>query len=369
MAENVPDGNVEKAALSPQPSAVSRQSQPLPAADEVRVPYVSWFSKRGISDCRLNGLFTTRAREPLVRDYPVGVYVGASLGISPSIGDNLWAELLMSNPTLAPELVRRYLAALGVPQREPSIDALRELVAAHLTRVPFENISKLHNRKHHGLTTLPPIELYLDGIQRYHFGGTCYSNNFHFYTLLTALGYDVKLCGADMTHPDVHLVILATLDSHEYLVDAGYGAPFLAPLPRDLTTDYVIALGRDRYVLKPQDSSLRSRLEIYRDGQPLHGYLVKPAPRRIEEFAQVIADSFRPSATFLNALLLVRFYPDRALLIHNLTLVESHGSESAVHQLGSCDELVAKVADLFGMPRAIVAEVVSELGELQDVWT
>jgi len=60
------------------------------AEDEVRVPYVSRFSKRGISDCRLNGLFTTRPREPLVRAYPFGVYVSAGLGISPSIVDNLW---------------------------------------------------------------------------------------------------------------------------------------------------------------------------------------------------------------------------------------------------------------------------------------
>jgi arylamine N-acetyltransferase len=73
----------------------------------------------------------------------------------------------------------------------------------HLTRVPFENISKLYKQQHHGLTGLPSIELYLDGIERYHFGGTCYSNNFHFYSLLAALGYDVKLCAADTKTPDV----------------------------------------------------------------------------------------------------------------------------------------------------------------------
>ncbi len=270
--------------------------------------------------------------------------------------------------SLSPELVRRYLSALGVSLQKPSLEALRELVAAHLTRVPFENISKLYNRKHHGLTSLTPIELYLEGIERYHFGSTCYSNNFHFYTLLSALGYDVKLCGADMTDPDVHLVILTTVGNHEYLVDAGYGAPFLAPLPRDLGTDYVTTLGRDRYVLKPQDPSGHSRLQVYRDGQMQHGYLVKPAPRRIEEFASVIADSFRPTATFLNALLLVRFYPGRALMIHNLTLVESQGNESSVHQLGGRAALVAKIVECFGMPRSIVSETVSELGELKDVW-
>jgi N-hydroxyarylamine O-acetyltransferase len=268
----------------------------------------------------------------------------------------------------APELISRYLAVLGVSRREPTPEALRELVAAQLTRVPFENISKLYNRKHHDLAGLPPLQLYLDGIERYHFGGTCYSNNFHFYSLLATLGYAVKLCGADMTNPDVHLVTLVELDGREYLVDAGYGAPFLSPLPRDLATDYVITLGRDRYVLRPQDANSRSRLELYRDGRLKHGYLAKPAARRIEEFRQVIAESFRPDATFLNSLLLTRFYSDRAVMIHNLTLVESHGSESIVRSLASRDQLVAEVEEHFEMPRAIVAEAVTELGDLQDPW-
>ena len=269
---------------------------------------------------------------------------------------------------LAPELISRYLAVLGVSRREPTAEALRELVAAHLTRVPFENISKLYNRKHHDLADLPPLQLYLDGIERYHFGGTCYSNNFHFYSLLASLGYDVKLCAADMNTPDVHAVIMVNVDGREYLVDAGYGAPLLSPLPRDLATEYIVELGRDRYILRPQDAIGRSRLEMYRDGQLKHGYLAKPAARRIEEFRQVIAGSFRPDATFLNCLLLTRFYSNRTIMIHNLTLVESHGSQSRVRSLASRDQLVAAVEEHFDMPRAIVAEAVNELGDLQDPW-
>jgi arylamine N-acetyltransferase len=275
----------------------------------------------------------------------------------------------MSDQALAPELVRRYLAALGVTQQEPALGALRELVAAHLTRVPFENISKLYNRKRHGLTGLPSIHLYLEGIERYHFGGTCYSNNFYFYSLLVSLGYDAKLCAADMSVPDGHAVCMATVDGHEYLMDAGYAAPFLSPMPRDLATDYVVELGRDRYVLRPQDANGHSRLEMYRDGQRKHGYVAKPAPRRIEEFGRVIAGSFKPNATFLNSLLLTRFYSNRGVMIHNWTLVESQGSESIVRSLASYEQLVAAVEKHFDMPRAMVAEVVNELGDLQDSWT
>jgi hypothetical protein len=108
---------------------------------------------------------------------------------------------------------------------------------------------------------------------------------------------------------------------------------------------------------------------MYRDGQLKHGYLAKPAARRIEEFRHVIAGSFRPDATFLNSLLLTRFYSDRAVMIHNWTLVESQGSESIVRPLASRDQVVAAVEEHFDMPRAIVAEAVNELGDLQDPWT
>ena len=156
------------------------------------------------------------------------------------------------------KLFQRYLAALGVSVGELGLDALQELTAAHLTRIPFENVSKLYYKKHNGLRGLPSLELYLDGIENYNFGGTCYTNNYYLNLLLKYVGYDVKLCGAGMTNPDVHIVNMVTLDGGEYLVDVGYAAPFLKPLPRDLRRDHVVALGRDRYVLKPQDEQCRN---------------------------------------------------------------------------------------------------------------
>lgn len=267
-----------------------------------------------------------------------------------------------------PDLIGRYLALLGVSRRKPGPDALKELVAAHLIRIPFENISKLYYRRRFGLTGLISLPRFLDGIEHYHFGGTCYSNNYHLNSLLAALGYEVKLCGADMANPDVHIVSMVKLQGREYLVDAGYAAPFLEALPRDLADDYVITLGPDRYVLKPQDSAGCSRLELHRDGAVKHGYRAKPAPRSIEDFSQVIADSFRPEATFLNAVLLARFYPGRSLVIHNLTVIESRSTEFTVRSLHSREELVAEIEKGLEIPGSIVAEALADLSELKGAW-
>lgn len=81
-----------------------------------------------------------------------------------------------------------------------------------------------------------------------------------------------------MSNPDVHLVSMVNVDEREYLVDVGYAAPFLSPLPRDLATDFIIVLGRDFYVLKPQDAQGSSRMELYR----ARNYIKCPHPGQPE---------------------------------------------------------------------------------------
>jgi len=270
---------------------------------------------------------------------------------------------------VTPDLLDRYLRVLEVPAREPSLEALTHLVARHAMRVPFENISKLYYRKRDNMRALPDAERFLSGIEHYNLGGTCYTNNYYLNRLLAGLGYEVKLCGADMANPDVHIVSMVAVDGREYLVDVGYAAPFLAPLPRDLARDHEVVLGRDRYVLEPQDAEARSRMSLYRDGKPKHGYVVKPTSRSLEHFADVIAHSYTDDATFMNALLLVRFLPgERGVAIHNLTLIESQGTESRVTAIPDRAALVPLVERHFGIPRDIVADAVADLGPLQDAW-
>jgi len=254
-------------------------------------------------------------------------------------------------------VLSRYLRILGVPRREPGLAALAELTSAHLRRIPFENVSKLYHREDPGMR-LPDLARFLDGIEQHHFGGTCYSNNFHFHELLAHLGYRVSLCGADMSTPDVHVVNTVDLAGRRYLVDVGYGAPFLSPLPLDLERDHEVSWGADRYVLRPRDSSGRSRLDSYSDGRLRHGYQVNPRPRRIQEFEPIIAASFDEGATFMNALLLARFFPDRSVTLRNLTLSETRADSSPAPQTLGRDALPAVVERHFDIPEAVTRRAV-----------
>jgi arylamine N-acetyltransferase len=271
-------------------------------------------------------------------------------------------------PTLSESQVDAYLRVLGVAKGAPSRGALNALVRAQVTRIPFENISKLYRFKHQGLAGIPSVDVYLDGIERFHFGGTCYPNNFHFCRLLRTLGYDAALCGADMpSGEDVHAAITVAVDGRDLLVDVGYGAPFLEPLPRDAGHDLVLRFGRDRYVLKPKDDRGRSRLEMYRDGELLHGYLLKPTPRPIEHFSQVVLDSFRESATFMNAVDLIRFSDVDSVVIYNLSIIRSAPDSFSIERLSDREELVQAIEREFGIPAEIARDAIAGLGTLRDV--
>lgn len=278
------------------------------------------------------------------------------------------SQMNLAHPVMTSDLLERYLNLLDVKERKPCTDALYELIQAHVFKVPFENVSKLYYKKHLNQQGLPNLEIYLDGIERFNFGGTCYSNNYYLYLLLANLGYQIKLCGANMLNPDVHMVSVVTVEQREYLLDVGYAAPFLTPLPRDLTTDYVIVLGRDKYVLNPQDAQGCSQMELYRDGSLKHSYLVNPLPRQIQEFDHIIADSYREDSTFINALLLARFFPSRSLVLHNLTMIESQGTVSKSHFLNNRDELVQAAYQYFSIPKELTMDVVKDIGQFKDAW-
>jgi arylamine N-acetyltransferase len=277
-------------------------------------------------------------------------------------------HLAMPDARLSEAQSAAYLGVLGAPHAEPSIGALRQLVRAQLTRVPFENVSKLLSRQR-GVREVPDIETYLEGIRRFHLGGTCYPNSFHFYRLLRTLGYDAALCGATMrSGEDAHAAITVAVEGRELLVDVGYGAPFLEPLPRDANADVVVEQGRDRYVLRPQDRRGYSSLETYRDDELRHGYVLNPTPRPIEHFHAVVQDSFRDGATFMNAVVVIRHSEAGSVAIHNLVLSQSTRDWWSEEALPDRAALAAAIEREFGIPADLTREAIAGLGPFADVY-
>ena len=263
----------------------------------------------------------------------------------------------------------RYLRFFGIEKQKPNFEYLKEIVKAHVLKIPFENISKLYYYKRIKLKKLIDFELYLDGIEKYGFGGTCYANNFYLYQLLSWLGYKIKLCGADMNKPDVHIVNIVNIENREFLIDTGYAAPFSEPIPLDLLNDCIIDMGADRFILKPQNNNKQSHLELYRNGKLIHGYRVNPRARKIDEFRQVIKDSFNESSTFMNALLLTRFDFGNFIVINNMSIIKSSGKVSKKHSIDSIEQLSLVINKYFNIPKSIVMESIDKLQMQKDGWS
>jgi N-hydroxyarylamine O-acetyltransferase len=193
---------------------------------------------------------------------------------------------------VTPVDVDGYLARLGIMAQRPrpDLDTLRELVARHLERVPFENASVLRGE---------PIELdavalvaRLVGGRR---GGFCYQLNGAFAALLAELGYEVALLAARFHSGEGleprfgHLALRVRLDGVDWLVDVGGGYSFRQPLRIELDEVQDDPAGRFRLVraalAAPEEGDALDVEWRHRDGAWRPHYRFESAARQLREFA------------------------------------------------------------------------------------
>ncbi len=128
---------------------------------------------------------------------------------------------------------RDYLARIAASTPSgPTAEALRELHAAHLRAVPFENLDI-----DRGVPIVLERERILKKVVADRRGGFCYELNTAFHWLLTELGYRVSLLSAEVARPEGgfgipfdHMTLLVEIDGDEWLADVGFGDSFLHPL-------------------------------------------------------------------------------------------------------------------------------------------
>lgn len=127
----------------------------------------------------------------------------------------------------------KYLTRIGVgAPPNADLETLELLQRAHLTAVPFENLHIFHRR---GVET--SIDWSIPKIVEDERGGWCFELNGAFASLLSAVGFEVKLLAATVLYGrtssiPTHLTIEVRLD-RPYLVDVGFGDSFIRPLPLD----------------------------------------------------------------------------------------------------------------------------------------
>jgi arylamine N-acetyltransferase len=171
-----------------------------------------------------------------------------------------------------------------------------------------------------------------------------------------------------MKNPDVHLISIVIIDEREYIVDCGYAAPFLKPLPTWLMEDYIIKIGNEKYLVKPKDEKGRTKVEQYYNGELHHWYTANPQPRKIEEFSKVIKDSYAEDAIFMNTLRITRFSENGSIALKNIMITENTGTKYSTIEISRKD-IPQIIQQKFGMPADIVKKAITNLKELKSLYS
>ncbi len=126
--------------------------------------------------------------------------------------------------------VDAYLRRVDHPRVTPSIDALRSLHEAHVRAIPFENVDVVIGT-HRGLG----LDVISDKLVHRYRGGYCYEHALLFAAVLERLGFAVQRRMARVQpHRSglrTHMMLVVHADGVDHLVDVGFGAGMLYPMP------------------------------------------------------------------------------------------------------------------------------------------
>ncbi|GAA1621415.1 arylamine N-acetyltransferase family protein [Actinoplanes couchii] len=187
---------------------------------------------------------------------------------------------------------------------------LPELHRAHLSTVPFENLSL-------DKVSLEPGDLF-DKIVRQRRGGFCYELNGLFALLLGELGHTVtrlaaRVFGAERLGPPYdHLALLV---DDRWLADVGFGDHSTFPLDWRSRADQEDPGGRFRL-----EDTTDGDVLVLRNGKP--AYLLETRPRELADFeATCWFQRTNPASHFTHKTICSRLTPDGRITISDHTLI------------------------------------------------
>mgnify|MGYP003575786632 CR=1 FL=1 len=168
-----------------------------------------------------------------------------------------------------------YFARIGLEiPREPSVEALNRIAAAHVATIPFNNLGVLRGHPMRLDVAALNRKLITEGL-----GGYCFEQNGLLLHILTALGYEVTPLGArvrlevppGVVTPRAHLLLRIDVGGDSWLMDVGFGA---------LSPTAAIKLAVD---VEQQTPHERRRI-VAADGRFIHQALLAGIWRDIYEF-------------------------------------------------------------------------------------
>ncbi len=232
----------------------------------------------------------------------------------------------------------------------PSSETLRALQSAHLSAVPFENLS-IHYRQ--------PIvlddEALFNKIVTQNRGGFCYELNGLFAAMLRGLGFKVSMLSARVANnegefgPDFdHMTLMVELDER-WLADVGFGDSFRSPLLLDAREEQV--QGDRAYKLEAEGDRLLLWQRLPGEGWKTQ-YSFNLEPFAFADYAGMCQyHQTSPESHFTRGRLCSRATPGGRVTLSELRLITAEDGQRN-ERLLSEDEYLSILKELFDVDLA-----------------
>ncbi|WP_379134436.1 arylamine N-acetyltransferase [Paenibacillus sp. sgz500958] len=245
----------------------------------------------------------------------------------------------------------------------PSLEYLQRLVKSRITKLAFENISKLFYLKHFDRNQfyLPPADVYIDHMYRFDFSGVCHTGNYYFYKLLLELGFDaypIKYAS--------HLATIVRISDQLYYTDVAMGHPTY--LPADITSTTEINIDQSVLKLYPDpNKKFRFHVEHGISGKEQYHWVFRPHESiGLQEVEKLINWSNEPQRLFTTLLRVHLWQPEqhRSLSLFNNSFTIRYDEGKEQYKLHSVQEIQDILDGEFGFPNLPVHEAVDTLESL-----
>ena len=231
----------------------------------------------------------------------------------------------------------------------PTAETLRALQLAHLSAVPFENLSI-----HAGEPIVLDTEALFTKIVERRRGGFCYEANGLFAALLRALGYDTQMLSASVADdaggfgPDFdHMALLVKLE-RRWLVDVGFGDSFREPLLLDERGEQT--QGRRSYRILPDgDHFILSQRDGPGEWKPQYRFSLRP--HGFADFEEMCRHhQTSPQSHFTRARICSRATGEGRITLSDMRLIETSPDGARQERtLTSQEEYDAALREHFGI--------------------
>ncbi|HEY9263901.1 MAG TPA: arylamine N-acetyltransferase [Mycobacterium sp.] len=260
-----------------------------------------------------------------------------------------------------------YFSRVGYSGRaEPTLDTVRQIVAAHNRSIPFENLDPLMGVPVADLS----VEALTDKLVHRRRGGYCYEHNGLLGYVLEELGFDVRrLAGRvvwmrendDALPAQTHQVLSVRMPGSAddpYLVDVGFGGQTLTS-PIRLAAGPLQQTRHEPYRLLEHHEGFELQAEVRGAWQPL--YLLSPRPQpRIDLEVGSWYVSTHPASVFVVGLSAALVTDDERWNLRGRNLAIHRGGGTERIRLDTAAEVLEVLADRFGIDLA-------DLGDRREV--